>query len=116
MPAFVTTESLVQTNLWLVVNPNIVCPIKYSKKEAKPPSPPTPSVEVQAPQSLSVVDEPVQKKCHRYAVNDTWHPGPLNDASSGSGEEYQYQVCGKIFLSSLTMDKKFRFKFRLVHL
>ncbi|KAM6970055.1 forkhead box protein R1 [Aplochiton taeniatus] len=105
------SESLVQPNLWLMVNPKLACPIKYTKKAAKPPSPTKqPTMEQAAlPQTLipAIQHNPSQSVFHasmEACLEESRHEAPsssefmLTDEDEGSSVDvpsYQKVKAGR---------------------
>lgn len=48
---FTIAESFVKSNLWLIVNPNLACPIKYKKRSVHVPTVGKAPMELQMPQA-----------------------------------------------------------------
>lgn len=85
---FHIAESIVQPNLWLMVNPNLACPIKYAKKAAKTPTPPKlpekPQTPEPQPASTPAVHTPIQQELHTLPIVDPRLNESMCDASSYS--------------------------------
>ncbi|CAL8243635.1 unnamed protein product [Lota lota] len=78
------SETFVKSNLWLMVNPNLACPIKYMKRSVHIPTVGTVPVELQMPRHATAC--PVHSElCSSSATAPSCHAECLHASSSTTG-------------------------------
>lgn len=85
---FCPSDTFVKPNLWLLVNPNIACPIQYGENAADLQTLSEPAQEIQAPQAAT--QHQLSTELHMFAPHDA----PLQEElrhSVSSSTEYTVQ-------------------------